>query len=115
MNAWPRKPGRDRVAIIAEILDMTRDGMLKTNIMQRARLSYLLLSRYLELMVDNKLLDEVLLNDKLVLKATDRGLKFLYHCHEIMGLLETDDDRYETYRKIQLFPKVLSGSLSNVS
>jgi hypothetical protein len=49
------------------------------------------------------LLDIVLLNNKEVLKATDRGMEFLHHCQEIKELLETEDDsRRKPHRKIQL-------------
>jgi predicted transcriptional regulator len=108
MSVRLRKRERDRVGIIAEILEMARVGVLKSNIMWRARLSYLMLNGYLGLMMNTKLLDKVLLNKKAVFKTTDRGLKFLYHCHEIMELLETEDDGNELYRRVQLLPTSLS-------
>lgn len=106
-----RKRGRDRIGIVAEILDMARDGVLKTNIMWRAGLSHLMLNGYLGLMLNAKLLDKVLLNNKVMFKTTSRGMKFLYHCYEIMELLETEDDRHQPYRRIQLLPS----SLRNLS
>jgi predicted transcriptional regulator len=99
-----RKRGRDRLVIVAEILDMARDGVLKSNIMWRAGLSYDMLNGYVALMMEAKLLDKVLLKNRVVFKTTDRGVKFLYHCHEIMELLKTEDDRHEPYRRIQLLP-----------
>lgn len=103
INAQCRKPYRDRVALVAEILEMACDGVRKTNIMYRAGMSSLMLNRYLGLMMNAKLLDIVLLNNKEVLKATDRGMEFLHHCQEIKELLETEDDsRRKPYRKIQL-------------
>jgi predicted transcriptional regulator len=95
MGARLRKRERDRVAIVAEILEMARHGVLKTNIMWRAGLNYGMLNGYLGIMMSSRLLDEVLLKDKIVFKATDRGMKFLYHCHEIMELLKPEDDRDE--------------------
>lgn len=108
MEARLRKRERDRIAIVAEILEMARDGVLKTNIMWRAGLNYGMLNGYLGLMMKSKLLDEVLLKNKVVFKATHRGMKFLYHCHEIMELLKPEDDRDEPYRRIQLLPRSLS-------
>lgn len=108
MSVRLRKRERDRVGIIAEILEMARGGVLKSNIMWRARLSYLMLNGYLGLMMNTKLLDKVLLNKKTVFKTTDRGLKFLYHCYEIMELLETEDDGNKPYRRIQLLPSSIS-------
>jgi predicted transcriptional regulator len=103
-----RKRGRDRIAIVAEILEMARVGELKTNIMWRAGLSHDMLNGYVGLMMNTKLLDRVLLNNKVLLKTTDKGMKFLYHCYEIMELLETEDDRDKPCRRIQLLPSNLS-------
>lgn len=97
-----RKRERDRIAIVAEILEMARGGVLKSNIMWRARLSYEMLNGYLGLMLNAKLLDKVPLKNKVVFKPTERGIKFLYHCGEIMELLGTEDDGQEPRRKIQL-------------
>jgi len=97
-----RKRERDRIAIVAEILEMARYGVLKSNIMWRARLSYEMLNEYLGLMVNSKLVDKVLMKNRMVFKATDRGMKFLYHCQGIMELLDTEDDKNEPCRKILL-------------
>jgi predicted transcriptional regulator len=104
-----RKRGRDRIAIVAEILEMARVGELKTNIMWRAGLSHDMLNGYIGLLMNTKLLDRVLLNNKVLLKTTNRGMKFLYHCYEIMELLETEDERDKPCRRIiQLLPSNLS-------
>jgi len=104
MDIRRKKPGRDRVAIVAEILEMTRDGELKSNIMWRAGLSYIMLNGYLGLMMNAKLLDRVFRNNKVVFKATNKGMKFLYHCNRIMELLEAEDDGHKPYRRFQLLP-----------
>ena len=106
-----RKRERDRIAIVAEILEMARGGVLKSNIMWRAGLSYDMLNGYLGLMMNARLLDKVLLKNKEVFKPTERGMKFLYHCREIMELLETEDNGHEPCRKIQLLPCSLSKTL----
>jgi predicted transcriptional regulator len=107
MSVRRRKRERDRIAIVAEILEMARDGVLKSNIMWRAGLSYLMLNEYLKLLLNTKLLDKVLLNNKVVFKTTDRGMEFLYHSHEIMELLDAEDDKDKPYRRIQLLPNSL--------
>jgi predicted transcriptional regulator len=99
-----RKRERDRIAIVAEILEMARGGVLKTNIMWRAGLSYDMLNGYLGLMMNAKLLDKVPMKKKVVFKSTERGMKFLYHCREIMELLGTEDQGHEPCRRIQLLP-----------
>jgi predicted transcriptional regulator len=104
-----RKRERDRIAIVAEILEMARGGgVLKSNIMWRAGLSYDMLNGYLGLMMNARLMDKVLMKNKVVFKPTDRGIKFLYHCREIMELLETADDEHEPCRRIQLLPSSLT-------
>jgi len=109
MSVRLRKRERDRIGIVAEILELARQGELKTNIMWRARLSYLMLNGYLDLMMNNKLLGKTLLDNKEVFKTTDRGMKFLYHCHEMTELLETQgDDGHRLYGRIQLLPNSLS-------
>jgi predicted transcriptional regulator len=108
METRLRKRERDRIAIVAEILEMARGGVLKSNIMWRAGLSYDMLNGYLGLMMNARLMDKVLMKNKVVFKPTDRGIKFLYHCREIMELLETEDDEHEPCRRIQLLPSNLS-------
>jgi predicted transcriptional regulator len=97
-----RKPYRDRVAIVAEILEMACGGVQKTNLMYKVGLSSIMLSRYMRLMMNAKLVDIGLMDDKVVLRATDRGKEFLLHCQEIIDLLETENDSLrKPYRRIQ--------------
>ena len=102
-----RERKRDRVAIIAEILDMARDGELKSNIMWKAGLSGFMLNGYLKLMMGSGLLQESASNNKIMLKTSKRGLKFLHHCNEITDLLKNDDDENKLYGKIPLLPPAL--------
>jgi predicted transcriptional regulator len=99
-----RESKRDRVAIIAEILEMARDGEFKSNIMWKAGLSYLMLNGYLKLMTASGLLYESALNNKIIFKTSKRGLKFLYHCSEIMYILKSDDAENKLYGRIRLLP-----------
>jgi predicted transcriptional regulator len=103
----PRERKRDRVAIIAEILNMARDGELKSNIMWKAGLSGFMLNGYLKLMTDSGLLQESALNNKIMFKTSKRGLKFLYHCNEIIDLLKNDENENKLYDKIPLLSPVL--------
>jgi predicted transcriptional regulator len=106
-----RKPYRDRVAIVAEILEMTCGGVQKTSIMYKVGLSSLMLNRYMGLMMNARLVEVGLLNSKVVLKATDRGKEFLIHCHEIIELLGTEDDALrKPYRRIQTQAPLVSYS-----
>lgn len=107
MDIRCRKSGRDRIAIVAEILEMAREGVLKTNIMYRAGLNSLMLNKYLGLMMGAKLLDKVLLNGRVVFKATKRGIEFLHYCYEITRLLEIEDGKDQPGGRIQLLPSSL--------
>jgi predicted transcriptional regulator len=107
MDIRRRKSERDRVAIVAEILEMARDGVLKTNIMYRAGLNSTMLNKYLGLMMSAKLLDKVLLNGRVVFKATKRGIEFLHYCYEITRLLEPEDGINKIGERVQLLPSSL--------
>jgi predicted transcriptional regulator len=107
INVQFRNSGRDRIAIVAEILEMARQGMLKTNIMYKAGLNSHMLNKYLDLMANAKLLEKILLNNRIVYKATHRGTEFLYHCYEIERMLETENRTGKPDRRVQLLSKSL--------
>jgi predicted transcriptional regulator len=103
MIARRRKPYRDRVAIVAEILEMAYGGAQKTSVMYKVGMSSLMLNRYLRLMMRAKLLEATLMNNKIALKATDRGKEFLHYCREIIDLLETESDKAQwSYKGIEI-------------
>jgi predicted transcriptional regulator len=81
---------RDKLYIIAEILEISKQGILKTQIMYRANLSFTQLNGYVGFMLKNELLEKSLFNDKEIYKATNRGLKFLQSYHEIVQLVGSD-------------------------
>jgi predicted transcriptional regulator len=85
--AFAERRGRDRLYIIAEILEIAKDGTLKTQIMYRANLSFTQLTDYLRLMLRLRLLKIVKVNYKEVYKATKKGLDLLQRYHEINELL----------------------------
>jgi predicted transcriptional regulator len=97
-NSVPRR--RDRLYIIAEILELTKDSALKTQIMYRANLSFTQLNDYLKFMLKSELLEKILLNDREVYKATEKGMNFLQRYREITDLLKTEGDNYKNNVKI---------------
>jgi predicted transcriptional regulator len=107
MDIRLRKNGRDRIAIVAEILEMTREGVLKTNIMYRAGLNSIMLNKYIGLMTSAKLLEKVLLNGRVVFKATKKGMEFLHYCYEITRLLETENVKNKFGERVELLPSSL--------
>ncbi|HVP93472.1 MAG TPA: winged helix-turn-helix domain-containing protein [Acidobacteriota bacterium] len=105
MNPWgtnPTSKRRDKLYIIAEILEIAKDGVLKTQKMYRANLSFTQLNEYIRFMLKNDLLGKVILNDKELYKATLKGLNFLQRYHEITELLKTENenDNYKNNVKI---------------
>ena len=78
---------RDRLSIIAEILDKAREGVLKTRIMYKANLSFAQINEYLSLILDLDLLEVVKNPEKIIYKTTNRGLQYLQGYKEIRELL----------------------------
>jgi predicted transcriptional regulator len=78
--------GRDRTEIIAQILEVAKDGgTMKTKIMYAVGLSFNQLKEYLALLEDNALL---LYNDGLkIYKTTDKGFVFLQSYSQINNML----------------------------
>jgi len=102
MSPWGSTPSkrRDKLYIIAEILEIAKEGTLKTQIMYRANLSFTQLNDYLGFMLKIKLLDKIVENDKEIYKATDKGVDFLQRYREITELLKTEGDNYKNNVKI---------------
>lgn len=90
--------GRDRLSIIAEILEVTLDGSLKTQIMYRANLSFVQLNGYLSLLLDWKLMERTETKEKTVYKTTPKGIWFLKAYRDIKNLLTTESVE-EAFRK----------------
>ena len=103
MNAWGSNPApkrRDKLYIIAEVLEITKEGSLKTQVMYRANLSFTQLNDYLSFMLKINLLEKIVQNDKEIYKATEKGMDFLQRYHEITELLKTENDSYKNNVKI---------------
>jgi len=81
---------RDRLLIIAEILEVAIDGALKTQMMYRANLSFAQLNEYLRLMEDLKLLEISENSQKKVYKTTTKGMRYLQSYREIHDLLKKE-------------------------
>ncbi|HYB69007.1 MAG TPA: winged helix-turn-helix domain-containing protein [Candidatus Acidoferrales bacterium] len=95
MNPWGSNPSakrRDKLFIMAEILDIAKEGSLKTQIMYRANLSFTQLNDYLNFMLRISLLEKILQNDRETYRATDKGVDFLQRYREITELLKTEED-----------------------
>lgn len=87
----PRKR-RDRLYIIAEILDIARDGALKTQIMYRANLSFSQLNTYIKLLMETQLIETVEKSGKTVYKTTKKGVEYMQSYKEVIETLSTPDN-----------------------
>lgn len=97
MTQWgsdPTAKRRDKLFIVAEILEIAKDGTLKTQIMYRANLSFTQLNEYLDFMLKIELLEKIRINEKDVYKATAKGLDFLQRYRDISELLKSEDDNH---------------------
>ncbi|MCW4008234.1 MAG: winged helix-turn-helix domain-containing protein [Candidatus Bathyarchaeota archaeon] len=79
---------RDKLNIIAEILEIAKEGTLKTQIMYKANLSFTQLNEYLRFMLKNELLKKLSDKGKTVYAATPKGLDFLQRYCELTELLK---------------------------
>src|SRR4030066_704315 len=96
LNSWRRDTAskrRDKLCIIAEILEIAREGTLKTQIMYKANLSFAQLNDYLKFMLKIKLMQKLTNQGKDVYIATEKGLDFLQRQCELTELLKTDEEQ----------------------
>ena len=95
MNPWgsnPTSKRRDKLFIIAEILEIAKEGTLKTQIMYRANLSFTQLNEYIRFMLKISLLNKSITNGKGTYRSTEKGLNFLQRYIELTELLKTEED-----------------------
>lgn len=95
MNPWgsnPTSKRRDKLYIIAEILEIAKGGTLKTQVMYRANLSFTQLNDYLGFMLKIALLDKDAISNREVYRATAKGIDFLERYHEITELLKSEEE-----------------------
>jgi predicted transcriptional regulator len=87
-NLRPKR--RDRLYIIAEVLEIATEGTLKTQIMYGANLSFTQLNDYLRFTLNIGLLKKTRRDGRDVYETTEKGMAFLERYREITQLLKTD-------------------------
>ena len=95
MTQWgsdPTTKRRDKLYIISEIMEISKSGALKTQIMYKANLSFAQLNEYLKLMLKIRLLEKFGRNGKDLYRATEKGADFLQRHREITELLKTEEE-----------------------
>lgn len=84
---------RDRFYIMAEILEITLDGALKTQVMYKANLSFAQVNTYLALLLNLNLIETVKSTGKTAYKTTRKGMRYLHRYREIRELLQKEQER----------------------
>ena len=84
---------RDRLRIIAQILEISKSGCLKTQIMYRANLSFAQLNEYLSFLIKIRLLTLENENKKSIYLTSAKGNQYLEKYEDIADLLENDLDQ----------------------
>ena len=82
---------RDRMFIIAEILNIAKSGSLKTQIMYRANLSFAQLNEYLSFLTEMELLEIKEEEKKTIYEITEKGDQYLEKYKDISSLLGNND------------------------
>jgi predicted transcriptional regulator len=82
---------RDRLHIIAEILNITKDGSLKTQIMYKANLSFAQLNEYLNFLTKIELIKINKEKNKTIYRITDKGQNYLEKYKDISEILGNND------------------------
>ena len=75
---------------MAQILEITKEGTLKTQIMYKANLSFTQLNDYLQFLVKNNLVTHKTREGKEVYIITLKGFNFLQVHNELLQLLRTE-------------------------
>jgi predicted transcriptional regulator len=80
----PQKPqtrfkNRNRMEIVSNILDIARNGALKTHLMYKANLSYMVVTQYLSFLIKSGLIEEIFAEDgpTRLYKTSAKGFKYL--------------------------------------
>ena len=108
MNSWindTKSKRRDKISIIAEILEIAKDGTLKTQIMYKANLSFVQLTEYLNYMLKTNLLTKLDINTKDVYATTEKGIDFIQRHTELTALL--NDENKGTKKSVKIPPQIL--------
>ena len=96
LNTWiaeTTSKRRDKLCIIAEVLEIAKEGTLKTQIMYKANLSFAQLNEYLKFMLKIKLIQKLTNQGKDIYLTTEKGLDFLQRQCELTELLKTEEEK----------------------
>ena len=84
---------RDKLVIMAEIVESARKGTTKTKIMFKASLSFSQLNQYLALLLQAELLERKVDNGREIYYATKKGLEFMERQYQIINFLNNKNNK----------------------
>ena len=96
---------RDKLGIIADIVEISKEGTLKTQIMYKANLSFTQLNDYLAFMLNHNLIAQSIYDGREGYIATGQGLDFLQKHSELIRLLKPSGHIKNTSFSSQTAPK----------
>lgn len=85
---WDR---RDRLGIMAEIMETAKEGILKTQIMYGVNLSFSQLKEYLRFLTEMGFLKVRIKSRKKIYETTAKGLQYIENYMKMSNLLKTTD------------------------
>jgi predicted transcriptional regulator len=83
-KVWER---RDRLHIMAEIMEATKESQLKTRIMYRANLSFSQVNEYLSFLTEKRFLRAHIENGKRLYETTAKGNQYIENYKQMSNLL----------------------------
>ncbi len=81
---------RDKLVIMAEIIDIAKHGTSKTHIMFKANLSFSQLNQYLNLLSETNLLQKYTKDEREIYVPTQKGLDFMEKECQLINFLNED-------------------------
>jgi predicted transcriptional regulator len=89
---------RNRMEIVANLLTIARTGALKTHLMYRANLSYLMVTEYLDFLCRSGLIVETVDEEgtSKIYQTTAKGLKYLDVYETLQSIIGLDSKKNDT-------------------
>ena len=88
---WWCEKRRSSFLIIAEVLEMAKEGVVKTQIMYDTNMSFPQLKNYLSLLLERNLLEASQTSIKTTYKTTEKGTQYLQQYRTIAELLNKEE------------------------
>lgn len=84
---------RDKLVIMAEIINICRIGSTKTNMMAKGNLSFSQLNQFLFVLSQSGLIEKSAWDGRIIYRATPKGLEFKKIQHQIVELLNDNTQK----------------------